>query len=154
MDGALPFYPKALFEQNASLKGRSEAADTWAQLWAKGFPTEVFSQDDVAAVDLWYRLHLHAYARRSKGAHVVYIGPGESVSMLPIAGTKLAPYGKTAIVLGPDVTHKVVTRSPLRRLRPSQLESAAGCDPLAQLTRAGPDREFPRAVFGAPISQR
>ena len=100
MDGSLPVYPKASFGQ--SLQGHSAPAAEWAQVWAHGFMTEVFSEDDVAAVDRWYGSHLHDCTRQSNGSRTAYTCPGGTVAILPTAGTKLAPYGKSAIVLNPN----------------------------------------------------
>lgn len=100
MDGALPIYPKASFGQ--SLAGHSAPAAEWAHVWAHGFPTEVFSQDDVATVDSWYRSHLHDYARTSNGVRTAFKGLGGSVAMLPTKGTKVAQYGKTVIIFDPN----------------------------------------------------
>jgi hypothetical protein len=94
-DGALPIYPGATLGDHAEDSGKIPAS-----FWAKGFPTEMFTQDDETAVESWYRPRLGAYTRQAIPGKAKYEGPGGLVGIRR-AGTKEAKYGKTVILLDP-----------------------------------------------------
>jgi hypothetical protein len=96
-DGALPIYPGVTFGDKKADIGKIPAS-----FWAKGFPTEVFSQDDQAVVESWYRGRLKAYQRQALPGKAKYEGPGGTVVIRRRAGSKLEKYGKTLVVLDPS----------------------------------------------------
>jgi hypothetical protein len=101
-DGALPIYP-----------GVTSPPGMPANFWSSGAyremsVLELFTQDDEATVDAWYRPRLKNYARKSISAHghssATYDGSGGTVKILGTAGEageEWAKYGKTVIFLNP-----------------------------------------------------
>ena len=100
-DGPLPIYP------GVSLPANDFPANFWSSGAYRLMPAlELFSQDDPATVDAWYRARLANYTRTTYSANGIHVttfeGPGALVKVSTTAGTPMAKYGKTFILLHTD----------------------------------------------------
>lgn len=99
-DGPLPIYPGVRLPDEYP-----------ANFWTSGLyrqirSIELYSPDDPATVEAWYRARLAGYTRKTysrNGFNVTtFEAPGALVKVSTTAGTELARYGKTFILLHTD----------------------------------------------------